>query len=69
MRKYDFCISENKGADQLCGNREDIYFLYQDSIQSLHFPKFQASSHPLCLYSLVCVGNSEDRFSRDAAHI
>ena len=44
-------------------------------VQSLFFqrPKFPASSHLLCLYSLVCVGpgrkNPEDRFSQVAAHI
>ena len=42
-------------------------------VQSLYFlnPKFQASSHLLSLYSLVCVGpgrKQECWFSHDAAH-
>ena len=43
-------------------------------VQFLYFlnPKFQASTHLLCLYSYVCVRpgrNPEDRFSRIAAHM
>ena len=61
VRKPAFCICENKDADQLRGNREAdqrLCFRYRDSTQSLYFlnPKFQASSHLLWLYSLVCVG-------------
>ena len=42
-------------------------------VQSLYYlnPKFQASSHLLWLYSLVCVGpgrKPEDRFSHNEAH-
>ena len=38
MGKPAICIGENKGADQLCGNREaDQFFFYLN-------PKFQASS-------------------------
>ena len=42
-------------------------------VQSLYYlnPKFQASSHLLWLYSLVCVGpgrKPEDRFSQNEAH-
>ena len=50
MRKPRFCICKNKDADQrLC---------FHYIVQSLCFlnPKFQASSHLLYLYSLVCVG-------------
>ena len=32
-------------------------------------PKFQVSSHLLYRYSLVCVGNTEDKFSHNAAHM
>ena len=35
MRKLDFCLCENKGADQLCSNCEaeqGLCFLYSDSI-------------------------------------
>ena len=63
MRKLDFCICENKDADQLrsdrTGDRGDSTFVF--AIRIVHFlyylyPKFQASSHLLWLYSLVCVG-------------
>ena len=50
--KPDFCICENKDADQVRGNREadqHLCFCYRDA-------KCQASSHLLLLYSLVCVG-------------
>ena len=61
MRKPDFCIFKNKGADQLRGNHaadQRLCFRYIDKIvQSLYFlnPKFQASNHLLWLYSLVFV--------------
>ena len=59
--KPDFCICENKDADQLRGNREvrSASFVFATRIvQSLYFlnPKFRASSHLLWLYSPVCVG-------------
>ena len=55
MRKPVFCICENKDADQLRGN---ILVFAIRIVQSLYYlnPKFQASSHLLWLYSLVCVG-------------
>ena len=67
VRKPDFCLCENKGADQLRGNREAdqrLCFRYTDSIFPLLliseifflYPKFQASSLLLRLYSPVCVG-------------
>ena len=74
MRKPDFCICENKDADQLRGNREAdqrLCFRYTDSTIPL-LPKFQASSHLLELYSPVCVGpgrKPEDRFSQNEAQI
>ena len=59
VRKPVFCICENKDADQLRGNREADQRLcfYTRIVQSLFYlnPKFQASSHLLWLYSLVCV--------------
>ena len=58
MRKPAFSICENKDADQLCGKGkadQRLCFRYMDStIPPL--PKFQASSHLLWLYSLICVG-------------
>ena len=60
VRKPAFCICENKDADQLRGNRkadQRLCFRYTDStIPLLPKSNFQASSHLLCLYSLVCVG-------------
>ena len=67
MRKHAFCILENKGADQLSGYRaadQRLCFHYVDSTSPL---KFQASSHLLLLYSQICVGNPEDRFSHEKA--
>ena len=77
MRKPTFCICENKDADQLRGNREAdqrLCFRYTDSsIPLLHiYTKFQASSHLVGLYSLVCVGpgrKPERWFSHDAAQM
>ena len=76
MRKPVFCICKNKDADQLRGNREAdqrLCFHYTDSAIPLHpKSKFQASRHLLWLYSPVyvdLVGNPEDRFSHNDAHI
>ena len=66
MRKPDFCICENKGADQLRVFATQI-------VKSLYFlnTKFQASSHLMQLYSPVSVGSGrkppEDRFSHNEA--
>ena len=46
MRKPDFCICENKDAEQLRGNREAdqrLCFRYTDSTISL-LPKYEISS-------------------------
>ena len=56
MRKPDFCLGENKGADQLRGNREAdqrLCFRYLDSTIPL---LLKASSSFLSLYRPVCVG-------------
>ena len=55
MRKPDFCICENKGADQLHGDSkadQRLCFRYMDSTT----PLLPASSHLVWLHSLVCVG-------------
>ena len=59
MRKQTFCICENKDADQLrsnCTPDQRLSFTIQ-IVQYLFYlnPKFQASSHFLCLYRPVCV--------------
>ena len=54
VRKPDFCICENKDADQL-----RLCFRHLDStipLSGFLTPKFQVSSHLLLLHSLVCVG-------------
>ena len=60
MEKQTICIGENKGADQLRGNREaDQRLCFRYSIVQFLFylnQKFQASSSFLCLYRSVCVG-------------
>ena len=49
MRKPDFCICENKGAVQLCGNRttdQRLCFHYTDSTIALQiFKKTTIVSH------------------------
>ena len=79
MRKTTFCICENKDADQLRGNREAdqrlcFRYIHTLVVRSLYFlyPKFEASSHLVQLYSLVCVGpgrKPERWFSHDEARI
>ena len=69
MRKHAFCILENKGEDQLSGNRaadQRLCFHYVESTSPL---KFQASSHLLLLYSQDGVRNPEDRFSHETAQL
>ena len=65
MGKPTICIGENKGADQLRGNREAVTaklisaFVFATRIVQFLFyinPKFQVSISFLCLYRLVCVG-------------
>ena len=77
MRKPDFCICENKGADQLCGNRttdQRLCFRYTDSTITL-LSKFEFFK-PLAIFCgstarfvWDLVGNPEDRFSHNEAHI
>ena len=59
MGLYANCICENKGADQLPGNRKaDQYlcFRYIDSTTLFFLNlKFQACMHLVWLYSPVCV--------------
>ena len=77
MRKSTICICENKDADQLRVVTPKLISAYVFATQIVQFfyflnPKFQASSHLLYLYSLVCVGpgqNPECWFSYDEAHI
>ena len=76
MRKPAFCISENKDADQLRGNRKSdqrLCFRYIDSTIPL-LPKYKISSLYIfcgCTVRFVwdLVGNPEDRFSQNEAHM
>ena len=73
MRKPAVCICENKDADQHTKLISAFVFAIR-IVQSLYYlyPKFQASSYLLWLYSLVCVGpgqKPEDRFSQNEAHM
>ena len=65
MRKPPFCKCENKDADQLIS----AFVFAIRTVPSLFYlnPKFQASSYLLWLYSPV--GNPEDRFSQNEAHL
>ena len=72
MRKPAFCICEKTKPQISCAVTAQLIsaFVFATQIvQSLFFlnPKFQASSHLLWLYSPVCVGNPEDRFSHNEA--
>ena len=73
MRKPAFYKCENKDPDQLrsnCAADQRLCFRYADStIPILSKSEFQAFSHLLRLYSPVCVGNPEDRFSHNEAQI
>ena len=71
VRKPDFCICENKDADQLRGNRkadQSFCFHHLDS-KYLCFlnPKFQVSSYIQKFSSPV--GNPEDRVSQNETHL
>ena len=75
MTRSTYCVFENKGADQLRGNCEAdqrLCFRCTDSTIPLLNPKFQVSSHLLCLYSSVCVGHVRKLhrwFSQGKAHL
>ena len=76
MRKPAFCTCKNKDADQLRGNREaDQRLCFGYIVQSLYFlnTKFQGSIAILCgciaRFVSDLVGNPEDRFSHNEAHI
>ena len=65
IRKSGFCLCENKGTDQLRGNREAdqrLCFYYSDRT----IPLLQDSSTSLWLYKPICVAPGARRpvFSR-----
>ena len=76
MRKPDFCLCEDKGADQLCSNctaDQRLCFRYTDStFPHLLIPKVSSLAFFCgCSGRFVSdlVGNPEDSFSRVTAHI
>ena len=83
MRKQDFCLCENKGADQLCstctskgqGQLISAFVFATRIVQFLFFlnPNFQASNYLLRLYRQVCVkpGRKPRRpvFSRRGSYV
>ena len=77
MRKPAFCISENKAADQLCGDRtadQRLCFRFTDSTNPL-LPKFEILSllaSSVTAQPGMCRTRSEtpeDRFSHVAARM
>ena len=77
MRKPDFCLGENKDADQLRGNREAdqrLCFRYTDSTISLliksKISSFYAASGTVHVgLCQTWLETPEDRFSRVVAQI
>ena len=76
MRKPAFCICENKDADQLRGNREaDQRLCFRNTASTIPLlPKPEISSllpSSVVVQPGLCglVGNPEDRFSHNEAHI
>ena len=72
MRKQDFCLCENKGADQLrssCEADQRLCFRYTDSTLSLLVKSENSSFYAASGTVHVGLCQPEDRFSRVAAHI
>ena len=72
MRKPDFCICENKRADQLCGNRttdQHLYFHYTDSTISLLMKPLAIFCGCTARFLSDMVGTPEDRFSHNEARM
>ena len=75
VRKPDFCICENKEADQLRGNRvadQRLCFRYTDSTIPLlprNFKPLATMRDCTAFFVLELVGNPEDWFSHDEAQI
>ena len=84
MTKTDFCLCENKGADQLCSNCAIVFATQIVQFLLYLYPKFQVYCFLLWAYRPVCVrpgrkprrlvfslGSSSNRrlFSHDAAQM
>ena len=77
LRKTDFCICENKDADQLRGNRkadQRLCFRYTDSAIPLLSKSEISSLYPSSvaiqpMFVSDLVRNPKDRFSHNEAHM
>ena len=72
MRKPDFCLCKNKGADQLLSAQLiSAFFLLngQYNSSSTYFKILALFSDHTDQFASHLVGNPEDRFTRVAAHI
>ena len=77
MRKPDFFLSENKGADQLCSNctaDQRLCFRYSDNtipflLKIQNFKRLALFNDCTGRFVSDLVGNPEDRFSRVAAQL
>ena len=73
MRESAFYVCENKGPDQLSGNRtadQRLSFRYIDDTITLLQESEISNPRPSTALSVsVLVGDLEHRFSRDAAHL
>ena len=72
VRKPDFCLCENKGADQLRSNCEAdqrLCFRCTDSTTPRNFKLLAIFYSCTAWFVSDLVGNPEDRFSHVAAHI
>ena len=72
MKKPAVCICENKGADQLrsnCAADQHFCFHYIDSTILLLAKSEIISYSCTARFVFDLVGNPEDRFSHDMAHI
>ena len=68
MRKPAFCICKNKGADQLRCIRAGTLFSLS-SFQSQNYKHLAIFCGYSVRFVLDLVGNPEDRFSHDLAHL
>ena len=76
LRKPDFCLCENKGADQLRSNcKADHAFVFAKWIVQFSSTYSQNFKHLACLCDCTAqfvshlVGNPKDLLSRDVAHL
>ena len=72
MRKPTICICENEDVDQLTAKHISAFVFATRILRFLFFPKFQASSYHLCMYSSVCIRPVQKPhcwFSHDAVQI